>query len=68
MGNMLGGMIMQPAIGLLLDARWTGALNAGVRAYDFAAYSTGFSLMLAWLVTGLVAVAFAAETHARQRP
>ena len=68
MGNMLGGMVMQPAIGMLLDARWTGALSAGVRTYDFAAYATGFSLMLAWLVAGLVAVAFTRETHAIQHP
>ncbi len=68
MGNMLGGMVMQPAIGLLLDARWGGALSAGVRVYDFSAYATGFTLMLAWLVAGLLAVAFARETHARQQP
>lgn len=66
MGNMLGGMAMQPLIGLLLDAAWSGRVSGGVRIYDFAAYEVGFTLMLAWLLAGLAAFAFANETHAKQ--
>ena len=43
MGNMLGGMIMQPAVGWVLDQRWTGTFANGVRIYDFDAYRAGFS-------------------------
>src|SRR5262249_45866478 len=32
-GNMLGPTILQPAIGRVLDARWSGALANGVRVY-----------------------------------
>ena len=66
MGNMLGGMAMQPLIGWLLDLGWDGATNGSVRAYGFAAYSGGFTLMLAWLVAGLAVLVFARETHAKQ--
>ena len=66
MGNMLGGMAMQPLIGWLLDLGWDGAMAGEVRAYSFAAYSGGFTLMLVWLVAGLAAFAFARETHAKQ--
>ena len=66
MGNMLGGMVMQPAVGWVLDLNWHGELAGGVRVYDFAAYRAGFSLMLAWLAAALVLLAFTRETHCRQ--
>jgi len=68
MGNMLGGMIMQPAVGWVLDRYWDGILEGGVRVYGFAAYSAGFSLMLGWLLLAIVLVLFTRETHCRQTP
>lgn len=64
MGNMLGGMAMQPLIGALLDLSWDGTMAGGVRTYGFCAYSGGFTLMLVWLLAGLAA--FARETNAKQ--
>jgi MFS family permease len=66
MGNMLGGMAMQPLIGWLLDRAWDGAMAGEVRVYDFSAYAHGFTLMLVWLGAGLAAFACARETHAKQ--
>jgi len=66
MGNMLGGMIMQPAVGWVLDRRWAGTLANGVRVYDFDAYRAGFTLMLAWLAAALILLVFVRETHCRQ--
>lgn len=66
MGNMLGGMAMQPLIGWLLDRAWDGRMVGEVREYSFAAYSHGFTLMLVWLVAGLAAFACTRETHAKQ--
>lgn len=66
MGNMLGGMIMQPAVGWVLDQRWTGTIANGVRIYDFGAYRAGFTLMLVWLAAALVLLVFVRETHCRQ--
>lgn len=66
MGNMLGGMIMPPLVGWILDRNWSGALADGARVYDFAAYRAGFSPMLAWLLLSLLLLAFTRETHCRQ--
>ena len=66
MGNMMGGMLLQPAVGWVLDRMWSGQITDGVRTYDFAAYRTGFSLMLAWLILSMLLLVFARETHCRQ--
>ena len=68
MGNMLGGLIMQPAVGWMLDRYWDGTLEGGVRVYRFEAYRAGFSFMLAWLVLSIALVLFTRETHCRQTP
>ncbi len=65
MGVMIGGMLMQPLVGLILDRHWNGAMLDGVRAYDFAAYRAGFACMLAWGALSLVLLAFARETRCR---
>jgi len=67
MGNMLGGMLLQPAIGWVLDRRWEGAVADGVRVYSLEAYRTGFLLMLAWLAVGVMLVLFTRETHCRHQ-
>ncbi|NNJ99221.1 MAG: MFS transporter [Desulfatitalea sp.] len=66
MGTMSGPMILQPAIGWMLDFKWHGHMEAGVRIYSFEAYRAGFSLMLAWLLLSLVLLIFIRETHCRQ--
>jgi len=66
MGNMLGGMLMQPAVGWMLDRHWSGTFANGVRVYDFGAYRAGFTLMLAWLAAALILLVFVRETHCRQ--
>jgi MFS family permease len=66
MGVMLGGMLMQPLVGFMLDRHWDGRVVDGARVYDFAAYRAGFSAMLAWGVLSLVLLAFVRETRCRQ--
>ena len=66
MGVMLGGLFMQPLVGIMLDRHWGGQLVAGARVYDFEAYQRGFALMLAWCALALVLLAFARETRCRQ--
>lgn len=65
MGVMLGGMLMQPLVGFVLDARWDGSLVDGARAYSFAAYQLGFALMLVWAGVAMVLLYFTRETHCR---
>ena len=65
MGMMLGGMVMQPAVGFMLDRHWTGAMAGGARVYDGAAYRWGFSMMLVWGALSLLLLSFARETHCK---
>lgn len=66
MGVMLGGMFMQPLVGFMLDRHWDGAVADGVRVYGFAAFQSGFGLMLAWCLASLALTGFLRETHCRQ--
>ena len=65
MGVMLGGMFMQPLVGLVLDSRWDGRMAEGVRLHDFAAYQWGFALMLGWCVVGLALLLATRETYCK---
>lgn len=67
MGVMSGPMILQPAVGLVLDHLWQREMVDGVRIYSQAAYQTGFSLMLAWAVLSLVLLFFTRETFCTQK-
>jgi predicted MFS family arabinose efflux permease len=69
MGSMTGPMVLQPAIGFLLDMNWSGAVSAsGARLYDAASFRVAFGLLLVWLAVSLLATLFARETHCRQMP
>jgi len=65
MGTMLGGMVMQPVVGVILDRHWHGAVRDGVRLYDFDAYQAAFATMLVWGVIALALLAAARETYCR---
>ncbi len=66
MGPLLGGMLLQPAVGWMLDRHWTGALAGGARLYDAAAYRAGFALIFATMAAAGIVLLFARETHCRQ--
>lgn len=66
MGPLVGGMLLQPAVGWVLDQRWSGTLAAGVRIYDADAYRAGFSLMVVTMVLATCVLLFARESHAKQ--
>jgi hypothetical protein len=66
MGVMMGPMILQPAVGWILDQKWQGEMDAGIRVYSLDAYQAGFALMLAWLVLSFVLLFFTRETHCCQ--
>ncbi len=68
MGVMVGPMLLQPAVGWILDSRWQGTTKAGTRIYEFGAYSAGFSLVLVWAVLALICLVLTRETHCRQMP
>jgi MFS family permease len=66
MGVMMGTMLLQPAVGWVLDSQWDGRMVEGVRSYGLHAYRAGFSLMLAWLALALLLLCFTRETRCRQ--
>jgi MFS family permease len=67
MGPLLGGMLLQPGVGWLLDRGWSGAAIAGgVRVYDAAAWRSGFSLMFLAAVLSFVTLLAVRESHCRQ--
>jgi predicted MFS family arabinose efflux permease len=67
MGSILGAMILQPAIGWLLDLNWKGDVLGSVRVYDLAAYQSGFILLFAFNLLSVLSIGFTTETHCRQR-
>ena len=66
MGVMLGPMILQPAVGLILDLHRQGHMVDGIKQYSLDAYRIGFSLMLVWLVLGAILIFFTIETRCEQ--
>lgn len=66
MGVMIGPMVLQPAIGYILDANWTGSLENGIRAYHLGAYQAAFTLMIGWSVISALLICFTTETRCRQ--
>lgn len=66
MGPLLGGMLLQPAVGWLLDRNWQGISVNGERIYDLAAYRAGFGLMAMCIALSLCLVPFAKETYGQE--
>jgi MFS family permease len=66
MGAMSGPMLLQPAIGMVLDLYWNGTLENGARVYDLNAYRAGFLLIMAWLVLAVISAAFTKDSRCRQ--
>jgi MFS family permease len=66
MGPLLGGMLLQPAMGWILDRRWDGTLAAGVRIYDAGAYRAGFTLLFATMVLAAFILILAKDSHCKQ--
>ncbi len=67
MGVMAGPMLLQPAVGWILDSNWQGKISDGVRIYSLESYEKGFSLVLAWVALSLVLLFFTRETWCRQQ-
>lgn len=66
MGMEMGPMLLQPAIGCILDLEWNGTIAKGIRIYDLGAYHTAFSLIIGLIIAGIIVIHFAGETFCRQ--
>lgn len=65
-GNMIGPMLLQPAIGRVLDARWSGELVNGLRVYHADAFRSGLLLIIGWSALTAILIALTRETYCRQ--
>jgi len=66
MGAMGGPMLLQPAMGLMLDKNWSGAMAGAVRLYDMPAYNSAFLLIILWNIVAFLALLPTKETGCRQ--
>ena len=66
-GNMVGPMLLQPAIGQILDRRWAGGMAGSVRIFDLAAFHSAFLLVLGWAALSCLLIAATGETFCRSR-
>ena len=60
---MLGAIILQPAIGFLLDWQWQGEIVDGVRIYSGAAYVNALLVYPILMAMTFAAMLFARETY-----
>lgn len=65
-GVMVGALTLMPALGLVLDAHWQGALADGVRLYPLDAFRIGWSVLAGWIVISTALLLLTRETHAHQ--
>jgi sugar phosphate permease len=63
MGNMIGPTLLQPAIGWVLDRRWTGEMSGGLRVYSTGAFQTGFLVIIGWLLVTSLLLSLTRETN-----
>jgi MFS family permease len=66
-GNMIGPTLLQPAIGWVLDLRWSGQMVNGLRAYGVGDYQSGLSLIVAWLTLSCILIAMTKETYCKSQ-
>jgi sugar phosphate permease len=65
MGVMTGPMVLQPAVGWMLDRGWQGETVNQVKVYNLDAYSAGFSLMAGWALLSFVLIIFSRESSTK---
>lgn len=65
MGGFLGGALLQPLVGWVMDLSWSGVLQGGVRIYQAGDYHAGLLLLTAFACLGAAATWWLRETRCR---
>ncbi|CAM4384055.1 MAG: putative sulfoacetate transporter SauU [Legionellaceae bacterium] len=63
--NMIGGAILQPLIGYLLDRYWNGVMIQGARQYSIENYHTALAVLPAIIFISLLLIPFIKETYCK---
>lgn len=64
-GNMVGPTLLQPAIGIVLDRQWRGAMAGGLRVYSAEEFGVAFALIVAWAALTCVLLSLTRETYCK---
>lgn len=67
-GGFLGAAVMQNVVGKVLDARWTGVVEAGARRYPPEAYRAAFLLCFGVTALACLLSLTVTETHGTSAP
>jgi sugar phosphate permease len=62
-GNMIGPMLLQPAIGWILDRQWSGQLQTGARVYAIHDFQIAFIPVVVWVTLTCILASFTKETN-----
>ena len=63
LGGFLGAAVTQAFLGAVLDARWTGAMVGGARAYPIEAYRATFTICAAFVLASALLSLLLKETR-----
>jgi MFS family permease len=63
LGGFLGAALTQGPLGALLDARWTGAVDAGARVYPLEAYRAAFQVCALFVLASVLMTLLIRETR-----
>jgi MFS family permease len=63
MGGFVGAALTQAPLGALLDARWTGEMVSGARAYPVEAYRVSFAVSAGLVLCASLTSLFFRETY-----
>ncbi len=65
MGGFLGGALLQPLVGWVMDMSWDGTMANGIRLYSAETFKYGFLLLAAVAWFGVLSAWRIRETHCR---
>jgi len=63
MGNMIGPNILQPAVGRVLKAQWSGKMAGGMQVYGLPEFQSAFLMVIGWSMLAIVLLSLTTETH-----
>ncbi len=65
--NMVGGALLQPLAGAILDYYWKGETINGARHFSLGSYQTALSILIFSIVFSLLFLFLIKETHCKKR-
>lgn len=64
--NMIGGAVMQPVCGFIMDSLWNGTMQNGTRAYSLHNFQVALSVIPITIISALIILFWIKETYCRE--